>query len=267
MKHSFQSLDELLHTVRRTENPNAEDRRAVRRSLSALFATAVTTSTAVASAATKTALVSTMLWPFVTGAVVGGAVIVTTAVAYRPGLFAGTAPPSTGNAVRPAAAPRAEPPVAPTELTPPGELPSAMPAPPSEQRAPEAQPMVESRTRQPARESLRLAPAQTSTPAGVVSETPGVKPQSAQSLEAESRALAEAQRALRDHDAEWALNMLAQQDRVFADGKLAEERAAARVLALCAAGRLDEGRAAAERFQRQYPGSMLTERVRQACER
>ena len=52
----------------------------------------------------------------------------------------------------------------------------------------------------------------------------------------------------------------------FARARSNEERAAARVFALCAAGRLDEGRAAAERFQKRYPGSLLTERVRQACE-
>jgi outer membrane biosynthesis protein TonB len=259
MSHSFNSLDELLHTVRRTENPNADDRRAVRRGLSALFATAVTTSTAVASAAAKPALLSSFLWPFVTGALLGGAVIVTSAVASHPQMFGVGTPSNAAGAVRPGAAPL----VAPSELSPPGEMPSAVPAPQSEPRVPEPQPTPEVREPEP----RTPAPPQTPAPANVpVAEPASVEPRSPQSLEAESRALAEAQRALRDNDAEWALSMLAAQDRTFSGGVLGEERAAARVLATCAAGRLDEGRAAAERFQKQYPGSLLTERVRQACE-
>lgn len=259
MNHSFESLEELLHTVQKTGNPSADDRSAVRRSLSGLFvATAVTTSTAVASAATKATLLTSFLWPFVTGALVGGAVIGTTAVAYRVNIFGDPARVSTETAgvVRPPAVPRAEPPVVPSELAPPGELPSAVPAPRKEERAPVSR-LPESRT---------FAPPPNPAPVGVVSKPAPAELQSPQSLEAESRALAEAQRALRDHDTEWALGMLAQQDRTFAGGVLAAERAAARVFALCAAERFEEGRAAAERFQKQYPGSLLTERVRQACE-
>lgn len=257
MNHSYQTLDELLHTVRRTENPSADDRRAVRRGISALFGTAVTTSTAVASAATKTAFLTMMVGPFVTGVVFGGAVIATTAVAYRPELFGIGTPPSVASPGRPVPRPHGEPPIAPSELAPPGELPSAAPA-LSDERPPEPT-KPEHRTLQ-----HRQAPG----PAALPGAQPlPAEPRSPQTLEAESRALAEAQRALRDRDLEWALNMLAQQDRTFAGGVLAEERAAARVFTLCAAGRHDEGRASAERFQKQYPGSLLTERVRQACER
>lgn len=258
MKHSYQTLDELMHTVRRTENPSADDRRAVRTSISALFGTAMTTSTAVASAATKTALLSTMLAPFATGVLLGGAVIGTSAVAYRPELFGIGTPPSVASPSRPAPRPQREPPIVPSELAPPGELPSAAPAPASEERAPEPT-KPEHRTPEP-----RPAPGPAALPAA---QPLPAEARSQQTLEAESRALAEAQRALRDEDLEWALNMLAQQDRTFAGGVLAEERAAARVIALCAAGRHDEGRASAERFQKQYPGSLLTERVRQACGR
>jgi len=257
MKHSYQTLDELLHTVRRTENPSADDRHAVRTGISALFGAAVTTSTAVASAATKTALLSTMLGPFVTGALFGGVVIATTAVVYRPQLFGVGTPPSVASPSRPAPRSHGERPIAPSELSPPGELPSAAPA-SSDERRPE-----------PTKPAHRTAePRQALGPAALPEAQPlPAVPRSPQTLEAESRALAEAQRALRDRDLEWALNMLAQQDRTFAGGVLAEERAAARVFALCAAGRHDEGRASAERFQKQYPGSLLTERVRQACER
>jgi outer membrane biosynthesis protein TonB len=264
MNHSFESLEELLHTVRKTGNPSVDDRSAVRRRLSALFAaTAVTTSTAVVSAATKATLLSSFLWPFVTGALVGGAVIGTTAVAYRSNIFVDSAPArtETAGAARPPAAPRAEPPATPGELTPPGELPSATPVPQKEEPAPVPR-LPEARSFAPPPPKPEPAP----VPVTAVSKPAPAERQSPQSLEAESRALAEAQRALRDHDTEWALGMLTQQDRTFAGGVLVEERAAARVFALCAAKRLEEGRAAAERFQKNYPGSLLTERVRQACE-
>ena len=257
MNHSFESLDELLDTVRRTGNPSADDRRAVRRSLSALFATAVTTSTAVASAAAKATLLSKFLWPFATGALLGGAVIVTTTVVSRPELFGAGAPPSMGNPIRPATVPGGKTGNAPEPLTPPGELPRPAPTLPQMQRVPEPgtpeRPMPESRQVPAPAAEATTAP---SPAASTLSPT----------LDAESRALAEAQRALRDNDAEWALGMLAQQDRTFAGGVLVEERAAARVFALCAAGRRDEGRAKAVQFQSRFPGSLLRGRVRQACE-
>jgi outer membrane protein assembly factor BamD (BamD/ComL family) len=73
------------------------------------------------------------------------------------------------------------------------------------------------------------------------------------------------QRALRDGRAEEALRLLAEQDKTFARGALHEERAAARVLALCSAGRTAEGRAARDRFLATYPRSPAADRVRSSC--
>ncbi|HEY6728660.1 MAG TPA: hypothetical protein VI197_31830, partial [Polyangiaceae bacterium] len=75
--------------------------------------------------------------------------------------------------------------------------------------------------------------------------------------------LARVQRALRDGDATTALALLDDQDRRFRGGSLAAERAAARALAGCAAGR-GQARARAERFVAQHAGSPLAERV-QRC--
>jgi hypothetical protein len=85
------------------------------------------------------------------------------------------------------------------------------------------------------------------------------------SLEQEARALAEVQRALRDGRASEALVLLAEQGKRYKSGALGVERAAARALALCAAGRFTEARPLAERFSRDYAGSPLADRVRRNC--
>lgn len=84
-------------------------------------------------------------------------------------------------------------------------------------------------------------------------------------LQAETRDLRQAQRALRSgHPAE-ALTLLDQQDRRFPGGALAQERAAARVLALCLAGRTAEARLGAEHFEQKWPRSPLVARVQSSC--
>jgi hypothetical protein len=84
-------------------------------------------------------------------------------------------------------------------------------------------------------------------------------------LRLETAALRAAQRALRDGDGPRALGLLDQQDAQFAGGVLQEERAAARVLALCASRREGEARAAARAFGQRWPGSALLARVRSSC--
>lgn len=49
------------------------------------------------------------------------------------------------------------------------------------------------------------------------------------------------------------------------DGVLREERLAARVLALCSAGRTDEAREAGHRFVSEMPKSLQIARVRASC--
>jgi len=84
-------------------------------------------------------------------------------------------------------------------------------------------------------------------------------------LRAETEALRSAQEALREKQPEQALRLLDEQDRRFRLGLLPQERSAARVLALCQAGRVDEARAQAGRFEGQWPRSPLLVRVRSAC--
>jgi hypothetical protein len=77
--------------------------------------------------------------------------------------------------------------------------------------------------------------------------------------------LNEAQRALASGQADRALQLLDRHARDFPRGSLAEERAAARIIALCALGRVTAARAETAAFVRQSPGSPLVDRVRAAC--
>lgn len=87
------------------------------------------------------------------------------------------------------------------------------------------------------------------------------------SLAEESRGLAAVQTALGAHDPNRALALLDAQDHEYRAGNLGQERAAARVLALCAAGRRAEALAARDRFMSNYPGSPLIHRVNAACKK
>ena len=84
-------------------------------------------------------------------------------------------------------------------------------------------------------------------------------------LAAESRALASVQRALRDADPRRALGLLDEQDRVFAQGVLGEERVAARVLALCDTGDVASARRTATAFLEEHASSPLRARVAASC--
>lgn len=77
--------------------------------------------------------------------------------------------------------------------------------------------------------------------------------------------LNEAQRALASGQADRALQILDRHAREFPRGSLAEERAAARIIALCALGRVTAARVETAAFVRQSPESPLVERVRAAC--
>jgi hypothetical protein len=62
-----------------------------------------------------------------------------------------------------------------------------------------------------------------------------------------------------------ALAALDEHQRKFPRGVLAPEREAARPLALCAAGRVDEGRRAAAPFLEGDPNSPTAQHIRSAC--
>jgi hypothetical protein len=82
----------------------------------------------------------------------------------------------------------------------------------------------------------------------------------------EAALLQRAQAALAGSRAAEALMHLATYDREFgASGVLRPEHDGLRAVALCAAGRAEEGRAAADGFLRAHAGSVQAERVRGAC--
>ena len=112
------------------------------------------------------------------------------------------------------------------------------------------------------------APAQAATQSFPTSPPPNTatsEPARAVTLTREARALADVQRALREGRSTEALVMLAAQNREFAGGALGQEREAARIMALCTAGRVAEGRPAAERFLTANPGSPVTTHIRSSC--
>lgn len=118
-------------------------------------------------------------------------------------------------------------------------------------------------------EPLRVtAPATTPSPPTEVRPLPRPtrsEAVSAGSLRAESELLAAAHRALLAGDASAALARIADYDTRFPRGALREERDLERVLALCAAGRGAESRAAARRFVRSFPDSPSVARAAGAC--
>jgi hypothetical protein len=96
--------------------------------------------------------------------------------------------------------------------------------------------------------------------------TASARPESAARLAAETRDLLEAQRALRDQNPILALELLDRQQRAHGRGLLSAERQAARVLALCAAGRSTQAKIERERFLALHPSSPLVGRVRESCD-
>jgi hypothetical protein len=124
---------------------------------------------------------------------------------------------------------------------------------PAPQKAPPA-PVVEPQASAP--EPVTEAPAPTSR---------AVKPPSSLRLEDEAALLAEVQGALRSGNASVALGKLESYDRRFPAGMLRAEADAAKVFALCSAGRVEKARAAATRFAQRYPSSPAAARVQAAC--
>lgn len=84
-------------------------------------------------------------------------------------------------------------------------------------------------------------------------------------LSAEMALLREAEAAMNGGDPSRALARLDDLGARYPRGQLREERLAARVFALCAAGRAKEARAEAEQLLREVPGSMHAARIRASC--
>ncbi len=88
---------------------------------------------------------------------------------------------------------------------------------------------------------------------------------SSSTLEAELGIVGRAQKSLKSGQPGEALRALDEHARRFPSGVLAVERSGVRTVALCQAGRLDEGRAAARSYLRLVPNSVLSKRIRIAC--
>ena len=86
-----------------------------------------------------------------------------------------------------------------------------------------------------------------------------------QTLAAEIALVARVNAAVNAGSGAKALELLAEYDREFRPGMLGEERAAASVLALCAAGRTAEARAAAQRFHARWQRSAHAPRLAKSC--
>lgn len=120
---------------------------------------------------------------------------------------------------------------------------------------------------------LRAVEAPTPMPAKAARTRPGALtndraarvPRATPDLEGEARLLEQADADLRRGDAHAALARLAEHATKYPAGALREEREGVRVVALCRAGREEEGRRAAERFLARSPRSALATRIRAAC--
>ncbi|MEZ4445871.1 MAG: hypothetical protein R3B72_42740 [Polyangiaceae bacterium] len=125
-----------------------------------------------------------------------------------------------------------------------------------------APPEVPARPEAPAPRAPHEPPSPLSAPAA---RPPAARPSAEGSLAQETELLQEAQERLAAGEADEALDLL---DRHAADhesGALVEERRAARVIALCRAGRRDEARAEASRFAADFPTSPQRARVLAVC--
>jgi hypothetical protein len=113
--------------------------------------------------------------------------------------------------------------------------------------------------------------AQAAAPAGVPSRParPATRGSHAQAGDAdladEVALIARAQAATNRGQAERALEALREYDRRHPEGALTQERSAARILALCAAGKPAQARAEAERFRARWPGSPQAARIQSSC--
>jgi hypothetical protein len=132
-------------------------------------------------------------------------------------------------------------------------------------RAPVASPPIA--TPEPSSEAKALVPATPPASARISTGDRAIAPPSARSqkLAAEIDLLARVNAAVNAGEGTKALALLAEYDREFRPGILGEERAAASVLALCAAGRTTEARAAAKRFYNRWQRSPLSARVSKSC--
>jgi hypothetical protein len=234
---------QILEGGRAGDEPTGEDRRRMRasvmRAIAAGGAIGAASAAAETSAAAGLKVGAVSAWKVAAGLFLAGAVAGAGAGAI--GSRDDAPRPSTTAVASVRAAPvvparRPQEPLA----SPPGEAPAPAPAP-------------SAAVPQPAPGPAPAAPRSSAAPPSPPEDT----------LPAENQGLREAYGAMQGGDPARALALLDEQQ---AKGSaLREEREAARVLALCQLGRVDEGRAAAARFLQASPRSPLADRVRNAC--
>lgn len=280
MTHEIEELSPeasaFLDEVRGADDPTSADRARVKRALLATVAggvaasAAATTSTAAASATTAagtTAVGTAAIGSSFSVAAKLAAVVIAigtvgTAAVVVPGLVEPSMPAVEQTAPEPASE---EPLHAPT--------PAVAEAAP----APEPEPVVEAEVEaeaeaeaEPVAETLPVIAETQTRRARRTPVTPAAEPVAepapvASTLAAENTLLRRAQRAISQGEPEAALRHLGAHASRFPQGMLTEEREAARVVALCDAGRQAEARALAARFLAERPASPLAARVRAAC--
>jgi hypothetical protein len=258
----------VLDLVRDADVPAPDVQRRVERALSARIAGGAVPSAALL-AKSSTPLAAKALVPLGLAATMAGA-----------GWF-GLRSEESQDHVQPPSAMAPSPTVAPQVSTPPPPVESPRPdvtptAPKAAARKPAPRPASPTAAAHGIDESAPSTPqaarAREATPTPLVTadpvDTPPPAPISKSTrdpLLAETEALKDAQRALRSGDTDQALELLSGQDQTFAAGSLQQERAAARILALCQAGRVEQARTLAARFVERWPRSALRARVTSAC--
>lgn len=255
MKPLSSETRRLLELARDEDAPGAHIRDRVERSLSARLAagtSVIVAGSAISKSATGAALAVAVAKPLaVAGFTVGIAVAGWQAADWRAPTepIDARAPTSVSRAPQPRVAAKDTPAPAPASLSVESDSSPAMP-----RQLPALKP---ARALETQAADIERAPAEAPAREGAAF----VENQ----LKAETEALRAAQSALRGGDAARALALLDDQQARYRPGLLQQERAAARVMALCQAGRAAEARAAALRFESDFPRSPLVARVRTSC--
>lgn len=255
----------ILEAARPGEDPTDGDRARVRsalaRALAAGGAAAATTAAASSAAAKGAGATATVKLAALTSTVTWKAIATIALVAtvgaglssFNTMLDAPADPRSPATTDPPAEPAPAQPHLSAAEMRGAASDPPLLPAP-----SPEPPPAVEA---PPARATTaaagaRVPPKTSTTSAPSTTED---------ALIVETRRMREVHGALRSGEAGRALSLLDEHSAAHGQGELRQERAAARVVALCELGRVNEARVAMESFLREDPRSPLADRIRSAC--
>jgi hypothetical protein len=249
MKELSNEARALVALARTSDGPTAQDRRLVRAGIVASGAALALSASAQATAQAA--------------ATVGSAAVTQTALAAAPAVATGLgaltahviAPGIVGMVIGAAV-------TAPVLLR--DRAPERSPAPVQSARsAPASSPVARAAVRAPVPVPV---PVPASSPAVAAQAPAAVASVSVHdSLHEETDLLVRAQRELGGGRPDGALALLDEHERRFPQGSLAQERAAARVLSLCRAGRALEARAHAQRFLEAAPRSPVAPRIRRSC--